>query len=28
VRGVVDGGRDVRADGFFSGATIGAGWAF
>ena len=28
VRGIVDEGRDVRADGFFSGATIGAGWAF
>ena len=28
VRGIVDDGHDVRADGFFSGATLGAGWAF
>ncbi len=28
VRGVVEGGRDVRMDGFFAGATLCAGWAF
>jgi hypothetical protein len=28
VRGIVEGGRDVRMDGFFTGTTLGAGWTF